>query len=218
MSVSAKQVKELRDRTGAGMMDCKTALVESDGNVDKAIEWLQKKGIAKAAKRAGKVATEGQIHAYIHAGGRIGVLVEMNSETDFVARGDEFQTLVHDIAMHVCASSPSYVAPEEIPAADLEKQKNIFVEQSKASGKPEHIIEKMVEGRIKKWYTEVCLMNQPFVKDPDKSVGQLITDLSGKVGEKIAIRRFVRYEVGEGLEKKQDDLAAEVASMVGGEG
>ena len=215
MGITAADVKELRERTGAGMMDCKVALTEVGGDMEKAIDFLQKKGIAKAAKRAGKVATEGQVHAYVHAVGRIGVLVEVNSETDFVARSPEFGVLVHDIAMQICASNPAYIAPADIPPAELERQKAIFQAQAQESGKPPAIAEKMATGRLTKWYTEVCLLEQPFVKEPEKPVKELLTAMSAKTGEKIAVRRFVRFEVGEGLEKKASDLAAEVAAMVG---
>jgi len=215
MGTSATEVKELRERTGAGMMDCKVALTECGGDMEKAVDYLQKKGIAKAAKRAGKVASEGLVHAYVHAGGRIGVLVEVNSETDFVARSAEFTTMVHDIAMQICASNPLYITPDAIPAAELQRQKDIFAAQAAESGKPPAIAEKMAQGRLTKWYSEVCLVEQPFVKEPEKPVKELLTAMSAKTGEKIAVRRFVRFEVGEGIEKKASDLAAEVAAMVG---
>ncbi|HEV8324512.1 MAG TPA: translation elongation factor Ts [Myxococcota bacterium] len=215
MGTSATEVKELRERTGAGMMDCKVALTECGGDMEKAVDYLQKKGIAKAAKRAGKVASEGVVHAYVHAGGRIGVLVEVNSETDFVARSAEFTTMVHDIAMQICASNPLYITPDVIPAAELQRQKDIFAAQAAESGKPPAIAEKMAQGRLTKWYSEVCLVEQPFVKEPEKPVKELLTAMSAKTGEKIAVRRFVRFEVGEGIEKKASDLAAEVAAMVG---
>jgi elongation factor Ts len=216
MEISPQLVKELREQTGAGMMDCKKALNETNGNFDAAKELLQKKNLAIAVKKAGRVASEGTVHAYIHGNGRIGVLVEVNCETDFAAKNDDFRGLVKDVAMHIAAASPAYLSREDVPAADLEKQKEIFAAQVRESGKPENIIPKIVEGKINKWYTEACLLDQPFVKDPDKSVGSLLTELTAKIGEKISIRRFARYQVGEGIEKKKDDFAAEVAAQVAG--
>ena len=215
MSISASMVKELRERTGAGMMDCKKALVESDGNMDAAIEFLQKKQLASASKRAGKIAAEGLVGNYIHMGGRIGVLLEVNCETDFVARSDDFQGFVKDVAMHIAATGPLVVSSEELAADEVAKQKEIFMGQAAEEGKPEHIAEKIVEGRLKKWAKEVCLLEQSFVKDPDKSIQQLQTEVGSKIGEKIAVRRFVRFEVGEGIEKAEDDFAAEVAAQAG---
>ena len=215
MSISASMVKELRERTGAGMMDCKKALVESDGNMDSAIEFLQKKQLASASKRAGKIAAEGLVGNYIHMGGRIGVLLEVNCETDFVARSEDFQGFVKDVAMHIAATGPLVVSSTELDAEEVAKQKNIFMGQAAEEGKPEHIAEKIVEGRLKKWAKEVCLLDQSFVKDPDKSIEQLQTEVSSKIGEKISVRRFVRYEVGEGIEKAEDDFAAEVAAQAG---
>ncbi len=215
MSISASMVKELRERTGAGMMDCKKALVESDGNMDSAIEFLQKKQLASASKRAGKIAAEGLVGNYIHMGGRIGVLLEVNCETDFVARSEDFQGFVKDVAMHIAATGPIVVSSSELAAEEVAKQKNIFMGQAAEEGKPEHIAEKIVEGRLKKWAKEVCLLDQSFVKDPDKSIEQLQTEVSSKIGEKISVRRFVRYEVGEGIEKAEDDFAAEVAAQAG---
>ena len=215
MSISASMVKELRERTGAGMMDCKKALVESDGNMDAAIEFLQKKQLASASKRAGKIAAEGLVGNYIHMGGRIGVLLEVNCETDFVARSDDFQGFVKDVAMHIAATGPLVVSSEEQAADEIAKQKEIFMGQAAEEGKPEHIAEKIVEGRLKKWAKEVCLLEQSFVKDPDKSIQQLQTEVGSKIGEKIAVRRFVRFEVGEGIEKAEDDFAAEVAAQAG---
>ena len=215
MAISAKDVAALRKQTGAGMMDCKKALVESDGDFDKAIEWLQKKSLAAVGKRAGKVAAEGAVGSYVH-GGRIGVLVELNSETDFVARNEDFQQLLKDICMHVAASNPQYVRDDEIPSDQVEKNREIFLDQMKDQGKPEHILGRIVDGKIAKWKKEICLVDQPFVKNPDQTVGEYVTEVAGRIREKITVRRFVRFEVGEGIEKKADDFAAEVAAAVQG--
>jgi elongation factor Ts len=215
-NITAGLVKELRERTGAGMMDCKKALEETSGNFELAIEWLQKKQLASAGKKAGRVAAEGIVHAYIHQGGRIGVLVEINCETDFVARNEDFQQFAKDISMHIAAANPLVVRSEELAADVVAKQEEIFTAQAMNEGKPEHIAKNIVVGRLKKWKAESCLVDQPFVKDPDKTVSQLVAELTAKIGEKISIRRFVRFEVGEGLEKRQDDFAAEVAKQVGG--
>lgn len=212
--ITAALVKELRERTGAGMMDCKKALAATEGDMDKAIDFLREKGLAAAAKKAGRIAAEGLVESYIHGGGRIGVLVEVNCETDFVAKTDAFKSLVKDIAMHIAAANPSYLRREEVPAAELEHEKMVLSEQACNEGKPEKIIEKMVTGRIEKYYKEVCLLEQPFVKDPDKTISDLITESIAKIGENIAIRRFTRYQLGEGIEKKQEDFAAEVMSFV----
>ena len=212
--ITAALVKELRERTGAGMMDCKKALAATEGDMDKAIDFLREKGLAAAAKKAGRIAAEGLVGSYIHGGGRIGVLVEVNCETDFVAKTDAFKSLVKDIAMHIAAANPSYLRREEVPAAELEHEKMVLSEQARNEGKPEKIIEKMVTGRIEKYYKEVCLLEQPFVKDPDKTISDLITESIAKIGENIAIRRFARYQLGEGIEKKQEDFAAEVMSFV----
>ena len=212
---TAQDVKTLRERTGAGMMDCKKAMVETDGDMEKAIELLREKGLAAAAKKAGRIAAEGVVDSYIHMGGRIGVLVEVNCETDFVAKTDDFRNLVHDVALQIAAANPTYVNPEDVPAAVLEAEKEILRAQALNEGKPEKIVEKMVEGRIKKYYEDNCLMNQRFVKDPDVTIGQLVTEKTAKIGEKISIRRFVRYEMGEGLEKRQDDYVAEVMAQQG---
>lgn len=212
--ITAALVKELRERTGAGMMDCKKALAATEGDMDKAIDFLREKGLAAAAKKAGRIAAEGLVESYIHGGGRIGVLVEVNCETDFVAKTDAFKSLVKDIAMHIAAANPSYLRREEVPAAELEHEKMVLSEQARNEGKPEKIIEKMVTGRIEKYYKEVCLLEQPFVKDPDKTITDLITESIAKIGENIAIRRFTRYQLGEGIEKKQEDFAAEVMSFV----
>lgn len=212
--ITAALVKELRERTGAGMMDCKKALAATEGDMDKAIDFLREKGLAAAAKKAGRIAAEGLVESYIHGGGRIGVLVEVNCETDFVAKTDAFKSLVKDIAMHIAAANPSYLRREEVPTAELEHEKMVLSEQARNEGKPEKIIEKMVTGRIEKYYKEVCLLEQPFVKDPDKTISDLITESIAKIGENIAIRRFTRYQLGEGIEKKQEDFAAEVMSFV----
>ncbi len=214
MSFTAKDVMTLRQRTGAGMMDCKAALNETNGDMEKAIDYLREKGIAKAAKKAGRIAAEGIVDSYIHMNGNIGVLVEVNCETDFVARGDQFKALVHDIAMHIAAAKPEYLAPEDVPASVLEHEKDILRAQAIAEGKPAQIVDRMVEGRIKSYYEDNCLLNQKFVKDPAKTINQLVVDATAQIGEKIAIRRFVRYEMGEGLEKKSENLADEVAAQV----
>ena len=212
--ITAALVKELRERTGAGMMDCKKALSATDGDLEKAIDFLREKGLAAAAKKAGRVAAEGLLEAYIHGGGRIGVLVEVNCETDFVAKTDAFKELVKDIAMHIAATNPSYLKREEVPTAELEHEQAVLAEQARNEGKPEKIIEKMVAGRIEKYYKEVCLMEQPFVKDPDKTISDLITESIAKIGENISIRRFTRYQLGEGIEKKEENFAEEVMSFV----
>ena len=212
--ITAALVKELRERTGAGMMDCKKALSATDGDLEKAIDFLREKGLAAAAKKAGRVAAEGLVEAYIHGGGRIGVLVDVNCETDFVAKTDAFKELVKDIAMHIAATNPSYLKREEVPTAELEHEQAVLAEQARNEGKPEKIIEKMVAGRIEKYYKEVCLMEQPFVKDPDKTISDLITESIAKIGENISIRRFTRYQLGEGIEKKEENFAEEVMSFV----
>lgn len=214
MGFTAKDVMTLRQRTGAGMMDCKNALTETNGDMEKAIDYLREKGIAKAAKKAGRIAAEGIVESYIHMGGKVGVLLEVNCETDFVARGDQFKALVHDIAMHIAASKPEYLCSDEVPAEVLEHEKEILRAQAREEGKPEAIIERMVEGRIKSYYEDNCLLNQKFVKDTSKTVGDLIVEATAQIGEKIAVRRFVRYEMGEGLAKKSENLADEVAAQV----
>lgn len=210
MSISANLVKELRERTGAGMMDCKKALTETGGDIDKATDYLREKGLAVAAKKAGRIAAEGLVESYIHGAGRIGVLLEINCETDFVAKTEEFKALARDIAMQIAAAKPEYVRREEVPGDTVQKEKEILRAQALNEGKPEKIVEKMVEGRIDKYYKEVCLMEQTFIKDPDLTVEKLITEKIAKIGENISVRRFARYELGEGLQKKQSDLAAEV--------
>ncbi len=214
--ITAEMVKQLRERTGAGMMDCKKALTEADGNMDKAIELLREKGLAAAAKKAGRIAAEGLVESYIHGNGRIGVLVEVNIETDFAAANEEFKQLVKDIAMQIAAARPEYVKKEEVPTDILEKEMNILRAQARNEGKPEKIIEKMVEGRIEKFYKEICLLEQPWIKDPDKTIKQLVTEKIATIGENISIRRFARFERGEGLEKKEENFADEVAKQIGG--
>ena len=215
MEVTSAMVKELRERTGAGMMDCKKALVENNGDMEKAIEFLREKGLAAAAKKAGRIAAEGLVDSYIHMGGKIGVLVEVNCETDFVAKTDQFKALVHDVAMHIAAANPQFLKREEVPTEDLEKEKEILRVQALNEGKPEKIVERMVEGRIEKYYKEVCLLEQPFVKDPDKTVKDLIAEATASIGEKIDIRRFVRFERGEGIQKREDNFAEEVMKQAG---
>ena len=211
MAVTAAQVKELREKTGAGMLDCKKMLEKTDGDIDKAIDALREKGLASASKKAGRIASEGMVASYIH-GGRIGVLVEVNTETDFVAKNEEFQQFVKDVAMQVAASNPTYVSKEEVPVEEIEKESEILKQQALNEGKPENIAEKMVKGRIEKYYKEVCLLEQAFIKDSDYVVKDVLANLISKIGENIKIRRFVRFEVGEGLEKKDEDFAAEVAA------
>ncbi len=214
--ISASMVKELRERTGVGMMDCKKALQDSNGDIDKAVELLRERGLASAAKKAGRIAAEGIVDSYIHGGGRIGVLVEVNCETDFVAKTDEFRQLVKDIAMHIAATNPRYVRREQIPQEELDKEKEILRTQALNEGKPEKIVDRMVEGRIEKYIKEICLMEQPFVKDPDKTVQDVLNEKIATIGENMSIRRFARFEKGEGLEKRQDDFVNEVMSQVQG--
>jgi len=195
--VSAVLVRDLRERTGAGMMDCKKALTEVDGNLEKAIVYLREKGLAAAAKRAGRAAADGAVEAYIHAGGKIGVLIEVNCETDFVARTDDFRALVRELAMQVAAANPHYVRREDVPAAVIEQERSIYATQAASSGKPAAVVEKMVNGKVEKFFGEVCLLEQPFIKDPDKLVGQLVADAVAKMGENIVVRRFTRFQLGE---------------------
>lgn len=216
MEITAVMVKDLRERTGAGMMDCKKVLVETGGDIEKAIDELRTKGLAKAAKKAGRVASEGAVVSYIHGKGRIGVLVEVNCETDFVGNTDEFRQLAYDIAMQVAATNPVYLSREQVPAADVEHEREVLRAQALEEGKPEKVVDKMVDGRIEKFYKENCLLEQPFIKDPDKTVQQLIHEHIAKIGENINVRRFTRYELGEGMEKQQSDFAAEVMSQIKG--
>ncbi|KQO04391.1 translation elongation factor Ts [Paenibacillus sp. Leaf72] len=213
MAVSASAVKELRERTGAGMLDCKKALDHTDNDITKAIEFLREKGLAAAANKAGRIATEGVVESYIHAGGRIGVLVEVNCETDFVAKTDQFREFARDIAMQIAAANPKFVRREEVPGDELEKEREILRAQALNEGKPEKIVDKMVEGRISKYYEEYCLLEQTFIKNPDQTISELLNDKINKIGENISIRRFVRYELGEGLEKKVDNFVEEVMSQ-----
>ncbi|WEK56160.1 MAG: translation elongation factor Ts [Candidatus Cohnella colombiensis] len=213
MAISAADVKALRERTGAGMLDCKKALEEANGDVTKASELLREKGLAAAAKKGDRIATEGIVESYIHAGGRIGVLVEVNCETDFVAKTDQFRAFVKDIAMQIAAASPKFLAREEVSQAELDKEKEILRNQALNEGKPEKIVDKMVEGRMNKYYEENCLLEQSFVKDQDKSITTLLNETIAAIGEKISIRRFARFELGEGLEKKQENFAEEVMAQ-----
>jgi len=217
--VTAGAVKSLREKTGAGMVDCKNALVEANGDEAGAVEILRKKGMATAGKKAGRVTAEGVVGSYIHMGGKVGVLVEINCESDFVARGEEFQQLVKDVAMHIAASDPRYATREQVPASELDKEREIMREQlkndPKNSSKPEEVLNKIIEGRLNKFYEDNVLVDQPFVKDPSKTIGELVAEKVGSIKENISIRRFTRYKMGEGIEKKVDDFAAEVASMVG---
>ena len=216
--VTAAAVKQLREKTGAGMMECKNALVEAEGNQEQAVDILRKRGLASAKKREGRIAAEGIVGSYIHMGGKVGVLIEVNCETDFVARGEEFQQLVKDIAMHVAATEPRFVSREEVPPADIEKEREIartvVKNDPKTSGKPEQVIDKIVEGQLNKFYEGTVLLDQPFVKDSAKTVAEVVTEKIAKTGEKITIRRFTRYKMGEGLNKRDEDFGSEVASLV----
>ncbi len=218
MAITSEMVKALREKTGAGMMECKKALTEANGNEEQAIEILRKAGLAGAKKREGRIAAEGIVGSYIHMGGKVGVLVEVNCETDFVARGDDFLRFVKDLAMHICASEPQYVSKEDIPAVVIEKELEIARGQAlsdpKNANKPANVIEKMVQGRLDKFHTESVLLEQPFVKDQSVTISELVTQLTAKTGEKVSIRRFTRYKMGEGLEKRQDDFAQEVAAAI----
>jgi elongation factor Ts len=214
MAISASDVKALREATGAGMMDCKKALKECGGDSEKAANWLREKGIASAAKRAGRTAAEGAVCSYIHMGGKLGVLAEINCETDFVARSEEFQQMCRDICLQICSANPQWVKREDVPQEAIEAEKSIYVKQAAETGKPEQICQKIAEGKLNKWYGEVCLMEQEFVKDSDKKIEELVKELSGKVGEKIEVRRFARFERGEGIDKPESNLAEEVAAQV----
>ncbi|HBG47888.1 MAG TPA: translation elongation factor Ts [Deltaproteobacteria bacterium] len=211
MEISAAAVKELREKSGAGIMDCKKALAETKGDIEKAVSFLREKGLAAAQKKASRLASEGIVGSYIH-GGKVGVLLEVNCETDFVAKTEGFSAIVREIAMHIAAMNPQYVTRQEVPADVVESEKRIYEAQAKESGKPDHVIAKMVEGKLEKFYKEACLLEQPFVKDPDKTIEKLVIENIAKLGENISIRRFTRFKVGEGLEKKVTDFAAEVAA------
>ncbi len=210
-----EQIRDLRERTGAGILDCKKALGEAGDDVEKAIDWLRAKGLSSAAKKSGRVASEGLVEAYIHAGGKIGVIVELNCETDFVAMNEKFKNLARDIAMHIAAAAPEYLSRDEVPADAYEKEKAVQLEKTMSEGKPQQIAAKIVEGRMSKWYEDVCLLDQKYVKDDSKTIDQLVKELVSTIGENIKIRRFVRYVMGEGLEKKSNDFAAEVAAQSG---
>jgi elongation factor Ts len=214
MSISATDVKELREKTGAGMMDCKKALEETKGNFDQAVDWLRTKGLSKAAKKAGRVAAEGLVTSYIHAGGRIGVLLEVNSETDFVARNEEFQAFCRDTAMHIAALAPQFVQQSDIDPAARDRELSVLRAKALEEGKKAEFVDKILEGQIKKWAGEICLLDQKFVKNPDKTVGEILQELVAKIGENLIVRRFVRFELGEGIEKKKEDFASEVAAAM----
>lgn len=213
--IKATDVKALRDQTGAGMMDCKKALVESNGDFNKAVEYLREKGIANAEKKSGRVAAEGIVTSYIHGNGRIGVLLEVNIETDFAAKNEDFQQFAKDVAMQVAAMNPMYVSRDEVPEDVVEKEKAILKAQALNEGKPEKVVDKIIEGRIDKFFKAICLEEQPFIKDTDKTVQGLTTELISRIGENIKIRRFTRYEMGEGLEKRNENFAEEVKKTIG---
>jgi elongation factor Ts len=217
--INAAAVKALREKTGAGMMECKKALTEAGGNQDRAVEILRERGLASAKKKEGRVAAEGVVGSYIHMGGKVGVLVEVNCETDFVARGEEFQQLVKDIAMHIAAAEPRFVSRDEVSAEMLDKEREIARAQAKNdpknANKPDQVIDKIVEGRLNKFYEEFVLLDQPFIKDPAQTVGELVTEKVAKSGEKVTIRRFTRYKMGQGLSKRDDDFQDEVAKLAG---
>ena len=213
---TTEDIVKLRKRTNCGMMDCKAALTECNGDIDKATEWLREKGMAKAAKKADRIAAEGKVFSYLHMGGKIGVMVEINCETDFAAGSEKFNELGRDIAMHIAAANPQYVSPEEVPQDVLNHEKELIKAEALNEGKPENIIERMMEGKVKKYYEDVCLLNQKFVKDGEKTITDVINGYVLTIGEKITIRRFARFEMGEGLEKRNDDFAAEVAAQVAG--
>jgi len=214
MAFTAKDVQHLREVTNAGMMDCKKALTETNGDFDGAVKWLRERGMAQAAKRAARVAAEGAIYSYIHMGGKIGVLVEINCETDFAARSDPFQNFCKEICFQICASSPQWVRREEVPAAAVEAEKEIYIHRARETGKPEAVLGKIAEGMLNKWYEEVCLLEQVSIRDKDVKVEDMVKELSGRIGEKVEIRRFTRFALGEGIEKVTSNLAEEVAKAV----
>ena len=215
MAIDTSKIKALREETGAPVMDCKRALEESSGNMDGARRWLRERGAAIAEKKAGRVASQGVVESYIHGGGRIGVLLEVNCETDFVARNEDFQAFTRDVALQIAAMNPQFVRKEEVSQDVLDKERTVLLAKAKESGKPEPVVQKMVDGQISKWMKEICLMDQAWVKDQDKTIDQVQQELIAKIGENIRVRRFVRFELGEGLEKKKDDFAAEVAKQAG---
>ncbi len=217
MAYTAQDVKELREKTGLGMMDCKKALDENDGDMEKAVEWLRKKGLAAAEKKSDRIAAEGIVEAYIHPGGRVGVIVEVNSETDFVARNEAFQRMVKEIAMHIAAADPApqFVTKDEVTADFIEKEKEIARAQAVATGKPANIVEKIVEGKMNSIYKDVCLLEQPFIMNPDLTIQQYLSQKTAEIGEKLSVRRFTKYVLGEGLQKRTEDFAAEVAAQTG---
>jgi len=216
MSISATMVRELREKTNAGMMDCKKALEETAGDFEKAVDWLRKKGLSSAAKKSGRIAAEGTVEAYIHGEGRIGVLLEVNCETDFVARTDGFREFVKNIALHIAATAPLSVSADDVPATIVERERAVLTGKAREQGKKDDMIPKIVEGQIKKWLSDNCLLEQAYVKNPDVKIGDYLKETIAKTGENIVIRRFVRFELGEGIEKKQEDFAAEVAAQVKG--
>ena len=216
MAFTVKDITTLREQTGAGMLDCKNALTECDGDMNKAADWLREKGIAKAAKKASRIAAEGSVFLYNHMNGKIGVMLELNCETDFVAKNEDFKALGHDLCLHIAANAPKYVGRSEVDASELEKEREILKAQIINEGKPEAMADKIVDGKIGKFYKEICLLEQPFVKNPDITVEQLINDSVVKIGEKISIRRFARFVMGEGLEKRNDNLAEEVDKQING--
>ncbi len=216
MAFTASDITTLREQTGAGMLDCKNALTECNGDMAKAADWLREKGIAKAAKKASRIAAEGSVFLYNHMNGKIGVMLELNCETDFVAKNPDFQTLGHDICLHIAANAPKYVSKDEVDDSELQKEREILKAQVINEGKPEAMADKIVDGKISKFYKDVCLLEQDFVKDPSVTVNQLISDAIAKIGEKISVRRFARFVMGEGLEKRQDNLAEEVEKQIKG--
>lgn len=216
MAFTVSDITTLREQTGAGMLDCKNALTECNGDMSKAADWLREKGIAKAAKKSSRIAAEGSVFLYNHMNGKIGVMLELNCETDFVAKNPDFQTLGHDICLHIAANAPKYVSKDEVDDSELQKEREILRAQVINEGKPEAMADKIVDGKISKYYKDVCLLEQDFVKDPSVTVNQLISDAVAKIGEKISVRRFARFVMGEGLEKRQDNLAEEVEKQIKG--
>jgi elongation factor Ts len=214
MAVTVDMIKELREKTGSGMMDCKKALTEADGDMEKAVKWLREKGIASAEKKSGRIAAEGIVDSYIHAGGRVGVLIEVNIETDFAAKNEDFRRFVKELGMQVAAMNPLWVSKEDVPAEVLEKERDIVRNQALNEGKPEKIIDRIVDGRISKFYDENCLLEQAYMKDDSKKIGDLVKEMIAAIGENITVRRFVRYEMGEGLQKKEENFADEVMKQI----